>query len=428
MAEVAMFDASKVEKTGQGIPDEVSNLGDVADARTRNEDGTLASGEEETNQNTDENQDSKTPEQIETERLAEEERVSKRTPEEIETERVAAEAKLNEGKTPEQVAEEKKTADEKANQENIQKIKDEARKEFLKSLGVNSEEELKEKLNPTKQRTEEEKKADEQEYTANLLNFATREKLFNTNDFATLQSLKQTSDSDLAYGAFSDDYKELNKDRVGDDKQPNPPTDAEIKEAFNQQYHIDSEDKGLKTIGEKLIKTAADAKRNELEAKYNDAKLAYDDYAYRDKNSKPFLNFINKTVNTNIPTQLTTKGKDGTDIVYNIKNPDLKELEKIFVNDKAFDDYLANGESQPAKDYIAKTIEVYLWNKNKDAILENVASVSYDAGLKKGKVGASAPFGSNQQTQQKAGNGEKELTQAEKEKLKASFGSTFGRG
>lgn len=420
-----MFDATKLEaSSGKGIEDNDSALGGIADARTRNEDGTLASGEEETIQ--DDGTQLSEADKIEAAKVAEEDRVSKLTPEEKETERVAAEVKANEGKTPEQIAEAKKVADDLINAENTEKIKAEARKEFLKSFGVNSEEELKEKLNPTKPKTDEEKKADAEEYTANLLNFATKEKLFNTNDFATLQSLKQTSDSDLAYTAFSDQYKELNKDRLGDDNKPNPVSDVEIKEAFNMQYHVDSEDKGLKAIGEKQIKTAADAKRNELEAKYEDAKSAYDDFAYREKNSKPFLNFINKTVNDNIPTQLVTKGKDGADIVYNIKNPDLKELEKIFVNDKAFEDYLANGESQPAKDYIAKTIEVYLWNKNKDSILSNVADVSYSAGLKAGKVGSAAPFGSGKQAPVNTGT-EKALTQAEKDKLAASFGSTFGR-
>lgn len=421
-----MFNPDKIEKSGTGITETGGELGGVADARTRNEDGSLASGEAEGNENTDGTQGDKTPEQIEADRLAEEDRLSKRTPEEIETERVAAEAKANEGKTPEQIEQEKKTAADALNNSNIEKAKKEARQEFLKSFGVTTEEELREKLNPTKPLTDEEKASQEQEYTASLLNYATKEKLFNANDYAQLQTLTKTSDADLAYGAFAADYKDVNKDRKNSDNTPNPVTEDEVKEAFNQQYHINSEDAALKAIGEKQIKTAASAQKAELEAKYNNAKSAYDDYALRDKSSKPFFYFINKTVNTSIPTKIETEGMDGEKIVYDIKNVDLKELEKIFVNDKAFEDFLANGESQPAKDYIAKTIEVYLWNKHKDAILKNVAEVSYGAGLKKGKVGATVPFGSQQQSSAKTGD-EKALTEAEKAKLKDSFGSTFGR-
>lgn len=419
-----MFDASKLESSGKGIADTTGTLGDVADARSRNEDGSLTSGEEEAPKLEEQNQDNKTEEEIESARLAEEERLAARTPEQIEEDRVAAETEANKDKTPEQIAEEKKVEADKIEADKTEAIVKKAREEFLKSFGVKTEAELKEKLNPTKPQTEEEKKASEEQYTASLLNFATKEKLFTANDFAALQNLKQTPDNELAYSSFANEYKELNKSRAGSD---NPINDEEIREAFNQQYHVNSEDAALKAIGEKQIKSAADNSRTELEAKFKDAKDTYDDYAYRENNSKPFLNFINKTITASIPTEIKIPGKEGNDITYKIKNPDLKEIEKIFVNDKAFDDYLANGESQSAKDYIAKTIDIYLWSKNKDAILKEVASVSYDAGLKKAKVGSTAPFGSGQSNIAKptdTGNG---LTDAEKAKLKENYGSTFGR-
>lgn len=421
-----MFDATKIEQSsGKAIDDNAGGgLGDIADARTRDADGNLvgeAANEEEPPAG------EQTAEQIEEARIAAEKANEGKTPEQIEQEKAAAaEQEANAGKTPEQIAEEKRVADEKIAADNIQKIKDEARAEFLKSFGVKTEEELKEKLNPTKQETTEEKAEKEQQYTANLLNFATKEKLFNATDFATLQNLKQASDTDLAFNTFSQEYKEINKDRQVEGV-ASPVTDDEIKEAFNQQYHVNSEDAALKAIGEKQIKIAADLKRGDLESKFNDAKATYDDYAYREKNSAPFINFVNKTVTAAIPAQLEFEGPDNTKVVYNIKDVDVKELEKIFVNDKAFDDYLANGESQSAKDYIAKTVEVYLWNKNKEGILKTVREASYSAGLKAGKVGATAPFDSGK-TPPPATNGTaNELTPAEKEKLKGSFGSTFGR-
>lgn len=422
-----MFDTTKIEQSsGQGIDDNAgSGLGDIADARTKDDDGNPIGGE--SADSPPPPSGDPTPEEIETARLAKEEADKGKTPEQIETERLEAEAaKANEGKTPDQIAEEKKQADEKIAADNIENIKKEARAEFLKSFGVKTEEELKEKLNPAVADTPEQAKAKEEQYTANLLNFATKEKLFNATDFATLQNLKQTSDNDLAFNYFSDQYKEINKDRHIEGV-VSPVTDEEIKEAFNQQYHINSEDAGLKAIGEKQIKTTAEAKRGDLEAKFNDAKATYDDFAYREKNSTPFINFVNKTVTSSIPAQLEFEGKNDTKIVYNIKDVDVKELEKIFVNDKAFDDYLANGESQSAKDYIAKTVEVYLWNKNKDAILKTVRDTSYDAGQKSAKVGATAPFDSGKKPNQPQNGSGNALTQAELDKLKGSFGSPLGR-
>jgi hypothetical protein len=426
MSGETMFDATKIEQSsGKGIDNNAGgSLGDIADARTKDEDGNPIGGEGEENTPPEGQQ---TPEQIEEARLAAEKANEGKSPEQIEQEKAAAELEAtNAGKTPEQIAEEKKAADEKAAADNIENIKKEARAEFLKSFGVTTEEELKEKLNPTKQDTPEEKAAKEEQYTANLLNFATKEKLFNATDFATLQNLKQTPDTDLALNVFSEQYKELNKDRQVEGV-ANPVTDDEIKEAFNLQYHINSEDPALKSIGEKQIKNVADGKRSDLEAKFTEAKLTYDDYAYREKNSAPFISFINKTVTGSIPAQLEFEGKNDTKIVYNIKDVDVKELEKIFVNDKAFDDYLANGESQSAKDYIAKTVEVYLWNKNKDAILKTVRDTSYDAGQKAAKVGATAPFDSGKTPPPpKSGTGN-EHTPAELAKLKESFGSPLGR-
>lgn len=416
-----MFDTTKMEESsGKGIDDNATgDLGDIADARTKDEEGNPIGGETATEQ--------PPTEQIETARLAKEEADKNKTPDQIEEERIAAEeAKANEGKTPDQIAAEKKTSDEKAAAENIEKIKNEARAEFLKSFGVKTETELKEKLNPTVADTPDQAKAKEEQYTANLLNFATKENMFTASEFATLQNLKHTSDNDLAFNYFSEQYKEINKDRHIEGV-ASPVTEDEIKEAFNQQYHITSEDPGLKSIGEKQIKSAADAKRSDLEAKYNEAKATYDDYAYRDKNSAPFINFVNKTITDSIPTQLKVTGKDGVEINIPISNVDIKEIEKALVNDKTFEDFLANGETAIAKEAISRTVEVYLWSKNKETILNTVRDVSYDAGLKVGKVGATAPFDSNKKPTAIVSGTENELSKSEKEKLKASFGSPLGR-
>lgn len=417
-----MFNADAIESTGSAVPDEQNGeLGEIADARTNPEEG---SGSEEEKPADVE----LTEEQKEEARLALEKANEEKTPEEIEAARIAAEA--NKAKTPEAIAAEKLEAEKLATEQKEQetaKVRAEIRKEFLKEMGVNTEEELKAKLaGPAKELTPEEKAENDEKYNANLLSFATKNKLLNTDEFVALSNLKKASDTDIAFGNFAAEYKELNKDRKDSDNNPNPVSDEEVKEAFNQLYHIDSQDDTLKKIGEKQLKLVADQSRLALESKFKDAKETFDDYNFRASNDKPYRNFVSESVKSAYPEKLEFDGVEGSKINIPLDKADIKEIEKLFINDGAFEDYLANGATQSAKEQIAKTVQAFLFHKNKDAIIKTVRDTSYEAGVKKGSVGAVAPF-TKDAKQSAEVTGGKELSTAEKEKLKNSFSSPYGR-
>lgn len=421
----SMFNAGAIESSGSAVVDDnISDLGDIADARTKPE------GDETSNEDPPAGSETElTDEQKEEARLALEKANEGKTPEEIEEARLAAEGEKV--KTPEELAAEKKTADDLIAQEEelkTAKIKAEARREFLKEMGVNTEEELKLKLaGPAKELTPEEQATKDEQYNANLLSYATKNNLLKTEEFVSLVNIKKATDVDLAYADFSSEYKNLNKDRKDEDNNPNPVTEEETREAFNQLYHVDSQDETLKKIGEKQIKISADQKRNELEQKFNNAKESFDDWAFRDANSKPFIGFITTSVKEAIPEKLEFEGHDGNKINFPLDKVDIEEIKKLFINNAAFDEYLEKGASQPAKEQIAKTVEAYLFHKNKDAIIKTVRDISYEAGVKKGGVGAAAPFTKETKQSPETASGDKELSTGEKEKLKSSFASPYGR-
>lgn len=421
----SMFNAGAIESSGSAVVDEnISDLGDVADARTKPEGDETIDGDAPA-----EKEGELTDEQKEEARLALEKQNEGKTPEEIEEARKLAESEKV--KTPEELAADKKTADDLVAQEEelkTAKIKAEARRDFLKEMGVNTEEELKLKLaGPAKELTPEEQAAKDEQYNANLLSYATKNNLLKTEEFVSLVNIKKAADADLAYADFASEYKALNKDRKDEDNNPNPITEEETREAFNQLYHVDSQDETLKKIGEKQIKISADQKRNELEQKFNNAKESFDDWSFRDANSKPFINFISTSVKEAIPTKLEFEGQDGVKINFPLDAVDAKEIEKIFINNAAFDEYLEKGASQPAKEQIAKTVEAFLFHKHKDAIIKTVRDISYEAGVKKGGVGAAAPFTKEPKQPAETPSEDKELSASEKQKLQQSFSSPFGR-
>lgn len=420
----SMFNASAIESSGSAVVDDnIGDLGDVADARTKPE------GDEAPEEVPLGDEAELTEEQKEQAKLELEKANEGKTPEEIEAAKKAAESERV--KTPEEIAADKKAVEELAIQEEeikTAKIKADARKEFLKEMGVNTEEELKLKLaGPAKELTPEEKLAKEEQYSANLLSYATKNNLLKTEEFVSLVNIKKTADTDLAYADFATQYKDLNKDRKDEDSNPSPVTEEETREAFNQLYHVDSQDETLKKIGEKQIKIAADQKRNELEQKFNNAKESFDDWSYRDANSKPFISFITTSVKEAIPQSLEFEGNDGTKINFPLDTVDVEEIKKLFINNAAFDEYLDKGASQPAKEQIAKTVEAYLFHKNKDAIIKTVRDISYEAGVKKGGVGAAAPFTKEPKQSAEVPAGDKQLSASEKQKLQQSFSSPFGR-
>jgi len=261
-----MFNTQSIESTDAKPVVEQQDKEIVADERTNKDD---------TGNGDNTGGDNQTDAEKETARLEAEKNARKeaalaegKTEDEFEAaEKLALE---NAGKTADQLAEEKRIADEKVAQDaSIEAIRKEERAKFLKEMGVESEDELKAKLNPTKPKTPEELAAEANIYNASLAKFAVENKVFTNDEWLAVQNMRKAPDADLVFQNFAHEYKEQNKDRkLGD--AADPVTDEEIKDKFNELYHVDSDNKALKEQGEKNLALKAQSIRGPLETKFND--------------------------------------------------------------------------------------------------------------------------------------------------------------
>jgi len=94
--------------------------------------------------------------------------------------------------------------------------------------------------------------------------------LMKDEDFNTYESVKGKADRDLVFDGFAKEFKadhpEIEEDEL----------EAKTKTAFEEQYHITSTDKTLKTRGEKLLAKDATELRSPIEKSYTTAKDKYE--------------------------------------------------------------------------------------------------------------------------------------------------------
>lgn len=319
-----------------------------------------------------------------------------KTEEEFEAEEARLEAEKN--KTPEQIAEEKRIAEEATTKENERlaeeaRIKEEIRAEFLKEMGLTDMEELKAKLNPTKPKTPEQIAEEAQIYNVNLAKYAVENKVFTNEEWLAVNNMRKAPDNELVFHNFADEYKEQNKDRKIDGN-PDPVTDEEIRDKFNELYHIDSENKALKDQGEKNIALKAKAIRDPLESKFEDIKTVYDDEIAQKAAVPDFRNFVQK-----ILAAIPDKWEYGTGddkVVLDLTKIDKQELEQSLfttgVAQREFQDFLKGKGSPEQKARIEREItKELLYRTHTDIAKEN-----FKAGLSKGTKtaapGANARF------------------------------------
>lgn len=348
----------------------------------------------------------KTAEEIQAETDAETARVAALTDEQKTAEQDAKIAEENKDKTPEEIKalqeaardtrtpeekqvaaeqEQKDTEDKKAND-----IKQNALNELFKKYGVNSEAELAAKLNPVIE-TEEQKKQKAEVYNATLNKYAVENGVFTNEELSVLSSLKKMAPADLVYNQFKKEYQELNKDRVDDDKKPVPVTDDETRDKFNEFYHVESDDKALKEVGKKNLELAAKSLIAPLEEKYDDVKAVFDENNRKTASLPAYTKFVNSALDEFIPKELTFgEGENTVKVLLNNTNRDA--LEQMFVKNHYFEDFLQNGGTAEQRAQFKREIEKELYYQNKESIAKVVGDVREGIGLKKGSVGAKAPF------------------------------------
>lgn len=329
-----------------------------------------------------------------------------KTPEEKQADIEAKIAEENKDKTPEEILalqeasrdtrtdEQKKADSEKAEKEAAdlkeKEISDKALKALFDRHGVKSEAELLEKLNP-KVETEEQKTAKQEVYTAALNKYAVENKVFTNDELSTLSNLKKMAPEELVFNQFKKDYSDLYKDRLDEDKKPQPVTDDEVRDKFNELYQIESEDSALKQKGAKNLELAAKSIIAPLEEKLADTKAVFDEENRKTAALPEYMKFVKSALADYVPKELTFgEGDNSVKVVLN--NTDLAAIEQLFVKNHHFNDFLEKGGTEEQRAQFEKEIKKEIYYQNIDAIAKVVGDVRHGEGLKAGAIGAKKPF------------------------------------
>lgn len=308
-----------------------------------------------------------------------------KTAEEIAAE--AAAAAGGTGKTAEEIAaEDANKAAETDQQATIDRIRKEAEADFYKQFGVKNADELKAKLNPLQPLTEEQKAEQNELYNANLAKFAVENKVFTNNEWLEYHNIQKMPDADLVYKDFELAYKEANKDRKNDDG-ADPVTDDEIRDKFNELFHIDSESKALKEQGEKNIALRAATIKEPLKDKFEGIKEAYDSEQAQRQALPGFKTFFQDVLKTSIPDKLTF-GEGDKQVNVDLSDLNKDEFERtIFseIGNNEFKSYMEGKGTPEQQARIKRAIEKELFYQKR----EDIAKLNYDSGVSAGtKAGA----------------------------------------
>lgn len=269
-----------------------------------------------------------------------------------------------------------------------------AEEKLLRKLGVSSLDELRKK--EAAEPSEEEKKLATEKETAAINKYAVDNNKLTNADIVRLNNIKSTPDEKLVFDNFAKEFKEANKDRKDDLGDPSPVTDEDVKAAFDTAFHKNTKDPVLLKLGEKMIAKEASAIKGDLEDKYKEASEQFKDYSVRKAKGQEYKAFLKGFLATNTPSELTY-GEGDQKVTYKLDEgtltkKDREDIEKFFVNDKYFENFIKDGGGQKTRDEFKEDMRNYLVLKHHDKIVKTYGDVRYEAGLKAGKIGAEAPF------------------------------------
>lgn len=226
---------------------------------------------------------------------------------------------------------------------------------------------------------------------ANMRLYSVENDLMKDEDFNKFESLKGKKDTDLVFEDFKSQWEKDNPNQDPETK------DAELKAAFDAQYHIDSSNKTLKERGQRLIAQEAAAMRNPLEASYQKAKSGYDENKMIKAELPGFNQFVDDIIKETA-AKIVVKTKDGdeeVDIDVDLTEDQRKEIDKTFKNPKTFASYVNNKDKRAeVKAAIAKKISGFIRANNFDRVAQRGYEIGKGKGVASGSTtGADNSFG-----------------------------------
>jgi len=267
-------------------------------------------------------------------------------------------------------------------------------KSLLESLGVQSVDQLKEKLTPKKEEpkkelTPEEKEKEENVYKSNVLNYAVENGLMKPDDFVKLESLKSKADLDLVYEKFVSEQKEDDPDL----------TDDEIKENFEKQYPLNSENAKAKARAEAKIKKEAAEFRTPLESSFNKAKSRFDEQRDLGNNfpefSKTIENFVNGAIPEKFEAFKTKIGEKEVTIDVEITKEEreaiAKSVREVVQSPDNYDVYKKK-DLVTLKEMTEKATMAFVRDRKMNEAFSRISEQFFKEGKEAKAVGAENPF------------------------------------
>lgn len=264
--------------------------------------------------------------------------------------------------------------------------------EEMKQFGFDSREKMIEALNGLKQnqKSEEEKRKEANIEKARFLQFAAENDLIN-DDFNKYESLQLKTERDLVFERFAAEEKADNPDI----------TEAELKEAFEEEYKLNSENAKAKAKGEARLKKEASEIKNPAESAWNSAHKEYQESLKAYNKKQEFDSLLKETFKDAIPDKLPFKVKNGEEeIVVEIPiDAKLKtKIQQSFDSEKSLTKYLLHeGKPEDFAGSLRTKINSFLKAELADIAVQNAIDTGIKLGTKKGSnVGAENLFGLQQ--------------------------------
>lgn len=226
---------------------------------------------------------------------------------------------------------------------------------------------------------------------ANFRKYSVESNLMKNSDFSAYESVHARKDEDLVFEDFSKQYKEDHPEVSDED------IETQTRVAFENQYHINSQDKTLKTKGEKLLKKEAGDLRIPVESVYNKAKENYEERKAIAAKHPEYVKFFDGVVKEILPSKITIfTGKEGETeipIEVEITEEDRKAVEeKFFKSAKTFSRYIS-GKPEDVKGELSSKINSFIRQRKMEEAFSQTWEKAHGIGVGKGsEVGAGQPF------------------------------------
>lgn len=236
---------------------------------------------------------------------------------------------------------------------------------------------------------------------ANFLKYSTENDLLKIDEYNQYESLNGKQDKDLIYDKFVKEFKEDNPDIEGNE------IEEEAKNAFDNEYKLNSKNEKVKTRGEARLKKEAEDLRLPYKSKYETASTNFKEYQQVQKTYPEFNKFIDDVISEKTPDKFSFKVDDDIDeknkaeipVEIDLTKEQRKELETIFKSPKYYNSYTKGEKRDELKAAISKKIEGFIKANNFDAAVKQSYKTAAGIYVKKGSnVGAENLFGVSKNT------------------------------